>query len=337
MKKFRPYIIGAIGGVLAAAIVPLTGIVDFAASNRLWAVTDWYLSTAAQQSITLQSAMVTPPDDLDDPQRVARAAGHYEMVCATCHGSPARPPEAFAETIRAKPPRLVDRMGQWHPDARVFWTVKHGIKHTAMPAWPTQLRDDEVWDMVAFLKVFAAMPAQDYAALAGLDREGCASCHGERGEGGPAPRLDIQSPDYIAASLEAFRQRTRASGTMIAAANRLSDEEIAELSAYYGRLVEVERPSAEGLGAEIAARGIPERDIAACASCHEAGRPEFPRLMGQDRDYLERQLKLFSEHGIARGGHGAEIMAKAIGKRPNAEEAMLSEAEIAAVVEFYGR
>ncbi len=337
MKKYRPYIVGAIGGVLLAAIVPLTGIVDFAASNRLWAITDWYFSTAAQQSITLQSAMLATPDDLDDPAAPGRAAGHYEMVCATCHGSPARPPEAFADSIRAMPPRLVEQMAQWHPDARVFWTVKHGIKHTAMPAWPTQHRDDEVWDMVAFLKAISAMPAEQYVELAGLDREGCARCHGENGEGGPAPRLDIQSPEYIAASLQAFRQRTRASGTMIAAANGLSDEQIADLSTYYGRLVDLESGAADGLGAEIAAKGIPERDIAACASCHESGRPEFPRLMGQDRLYLERQLHLFNEHGIERGGHRSEMMAKAIGKRPDTEQKPLSEAEIKALAAYYGR
>ena len=336
MKKYRPYIVGAIGGVLAAAIVPLTGIIDFDASNGQWGVTDWFFNTAAQQSITLRSAGLGVPD-LDDPAGIRRAAGHYEMVCATCHGSPAGPPEQFADDLVPAPPRLMEQMANWHPDARVFWTVKHGIKRSAMPAWPSQLRDDEVWDMVAFLNAMAAMPSSEYRELAGLDREGCAACHGETGEGGSGPRLDIQSPDYVAASLQAFRQRTRASGTMIAAASGLSDEQIAELSGYFGKLVEVEASGGEGLGAEIAARGIPERDIAACSSCHESGRPEFPRLMGQDRDYLERQLELFNEHGVARGGHGAEMMAKAIGKRPLAEEGPLSEAEIAALVEYYGR
>ena len=38
-------------------------------------------------------------------------------------------------------------MAQWHPEARIFATVKQGIRRTAMPAWPTQMRDDEVWDM----------------------------------------------------------------------------------------------------------------------------------------------------------------------------------------------
>lgn len=336
MRKYRPYIIGAIGGVLAAAIVPLTGIIDFDASNGQWGVTDWFFNTSAQQSITLRSAGLAVPD-LEDPAGIRRAAGHYEIVCAACHGSPAGAPEQFADDLVPAPPRLMEQMTNWHPDARVFWTVKHGIKRSAMPAWPAPMRDDEVWDMVAFLNVMAAMPADEYAALAGLDREGCASCHGATGEGGSGPRLDIQSPDYIAASLQAFRQRTRASGTMIAAASRLSDAEIAELSAYFGRLVEVEGVAADGLGAEIAARGIPERDIAACDSCHESGRPEFPRLMGQDRDYLVTQLELFNEHGAERGGHHAEIMAQAIRVLPQMEEGPLTEAEIEALARYYGR
>jgi len=329
MKKYRPYIVGAIVGVLVAAIVPLTGIVDFAASNRLWVVTDWYLSTAAQQSITLQSAMLTPPDDLDDPAAPARAAGHYEMVCATCHGSPAGPPEVFADSIRATPPRLVERMDQWHPDARVFWTVKHGIKHTAMPAWPTQLRDDEVWDMVAFLKIVAAMPAEEYAELAGLHRDGCASCHGEHGVGGPAPRLDIQSPEYIAASLEAFRQGTRASGTMMAVARSLSDEAIADFAAHYGKSVP-QTAGSEGRAAEIARRGIPERDVPACNSCHgDRGRADYPKLAGQSKAYLLTQLELFAAHGSARGGPYAPIMAEVARN--------LTPEEMEALADWYGR
>jgi cytochrome c553 len=338
MKKYRAYIVGAIGGVMAAAIVPLTGIIDFDASDGQWGVTDWFYGVSARQSITLRSAGVAVPD-LSDPAAIRRGAGHYEMVCATCHGSPAGAPEQFADDLVPAPPRLVEQMRNWRPEARVFWTVKHGIKRTAMPAWPTQLRDDEVWDMVAFLNVMAAMPPAEYAEHAGLDRNGCASCHGENGEGnGAAPRLDIQSPQYIAASLEAFRQRTRASGTMIAAASRLSDEEISELSAYFGRLVAAEGGAGAGLGADIAARGIPDRDIAACDSCHgEAGRPEFPKLMGQDRDYLVTQLELFNEHGLERGGLHADIMVRALRVLPQMEEGPLTHEEIEALADHYGR
>jgi cytochrome c553 len=337
MIKYRPYIVGAIGGVLVAATVPLTGIVDFNADNRQWGITDWYLSTAAQQSITLQSAGLAVPD-LDDPAALRRAAGHYEMVCATCHGSPAGPPELFADHIRAAPPRLMEQMAQWHPDARVFWTVKHGIKHTAMPAWPTELRDDEVWDMVAFLAALPELDAEAYAALTGAEPGTCASCHGANGEGTPAaPRLDIQSPQYLAAALEAYRQGTRASGTMMTVARRLTDEDIATLSQYFGREAEVEVAPATGIGAEIAARGVPDRDIAACDSCHAGSRAEYPRLLGQQRHYLATQLELFNEHGAARGGSLADIMAHAIRRLPKPEEGPLQDDEIRALADHYGR
>ncbi len=336
-RNYRPYIVGAIGGILAVALVPLTGLVDFNAHNRQWGITDWYLSTAAQQSISLQSAGLPVPA-LDDPAAVRRAAGHYELVCATCHGSPASPPELFADNIRAKPPLLVERMKQWHPDARLFWTVKHGIKHTAMPAWPTEIRDDEVWDMVAFLAALPDMDAEQYATLTGAGVGLCASCHGENGEGtAAAPRLDIQSPQYLADALDAYRQGIRASGTMMTVARTLSDADIDAFARQFGREVEVEPRSATGPGAEIAARGIPERDIAACDSCHAAPRAEYPRLHGQQRHYLATQLELFNEYGADRGGPHADIMAHAIRRLPNPEDGPLKPEEIEALADHYGR
>lgn len=337
MSKYRPYIVGAVGGIMAAAIVPLSGLIDYDASRGRWDITDWYLGVSAQQSITLRSIWLTVPD-LNDPAALDRAAGHYEMVCAACHGSPAGPPEQFAEDMVPMPPRLIVQMDNWHPDARVFWTVKHGIKHSAMPAWPSQLRDDEVWDMVAFLKSMSSMQPEEYARLAGLDRQGCASCHGETGEGSAAaPRLDIQSPQYLAEALLAYRDGTRESGTMMAAANGLSDTQIAELSAYFGKSVAVEATPTAGIGADIAARGLPERDIAACDSCHGSSRAEFPRLHGQQRHYLITQLELFNEHGAGRGGLHAEIMAQAIRHLPNPEEGPLKPEEIEALADHYSR
>lgn len=338
MSRYRAYIVGAIGGVLAAAIVPLTGLVDFDASRGQWGVTDWYFGVAARQSVSLRSALIEMPAP-GDAAAIARGAGHYQMVCATCHGSPAAPPEQFADDLVPPPPRLMEQTANWRPDARVFWTVKHGIKRSAMPAWPSQLRDDEVWDMVAFLGEMADMTPATYGALAGTGASGlCAGCHGETGAGtAAAPRLDIQSPAYLSAALTAFRQGTRASGTMMAAARSLTDEQIEALAALFGREVAGEAAGGSALGARIAAEGLPDRDIAACDSCHGAARPEFPRLAGQDRDYLVTQLALFNAHGSARGGHLAELMTQALRKLPQMEDGPLSGAEIEALADHYGR
>ena len=41
-------------------------------------------------------------------------------------------------------------------DSELFEIVDHGVKYSAMPSWPTQARDDEVWSMVAFLRQLPA-------------------------------------------------------------------------------------------------------------------------------------------------------------------------------------
>ena len=332
MTNLRPFLIGAGLGALGLGLLPLSGLLPSSAEPGQPSVFDWYFNMAAQQSISLRSLGVEVPS-LDEPGMVERGAGHYEMVCADCHGSPADPAEQFARNLSPQPPLLVDRMAQWHPEARIFATVKHGIRRTAMPGWPTQMRDDEVWDMVAFLLALPELDAAAYSQLAsGAAENDCARCHGADGEGRVPgiPRLDIQSPAYIAAALKAFRDGTRQSGTMMAAARTLTDAEIAELAEKYGGDATV--PSVEGAAevASIVRHGIPAQDVPACGSCHgDKARPGYPRLEGQDADYLLNQLKLFKALGAERGGPNGHIMAEVVRG--------LDAAQMEALAAWYGR
>ncbi|MDB5473418.1 MAG: c-type cytochrome, partial [Devosia sp.] len=315
MINLRPYLVGAGLGVLGLGFLPLSGLLPSSAEPAQPAVFGWYFNMAAQQSITLRSLMTEVPP-LDGAGMAERGAGHYEMVCANCHGSPLAPAQQFASNLSPSPPPLVQRMAQWHPPARVFATVKHGIRHTAMPGWPAQLRDDEVWDMVAFLRALPDLDAARYGAMTGQTAPNqCARCHGAEGEGvvPGTPRLDIQTPLYIETALRAFRDGTRQSGTMMAAARRLSDEQIRQLAQMYGRQIDAPQKTSSPDIQSIVERGIAERDVPACASCHGGpARPGYPRLDGQDADYLLRQLKLFKQHGASRGGPNAHIMAEVV-------------------------
>lgn len=332
MKNLKPYLIGAGLGLFGLLILPLSGLLPRSAEPGRAPLLDWYFGLAAQQSITLRSLGVEVPP-LDEAGMAARGAGHYEMVCATCHGSPAAPPSQFAQNLSPEPPPLVEQMAQWHPETRIFATVKHGISGSAMPGWATQMRDDEVWDMVAFLLALPEMDAAAYRQLApaGLDND-CARCHGETGEGvvPGTPRLDIQNPAYLEATLKAFRDGTRQSGTMMSAARRLTDEEIADLAQHFGRELAVPVGGSPPGAAEIARLGIPDRDVPACESCHGANaRPIYPRLDGQDAEYLLTQLKLFKRLGADRGGPNAHIMAEVVRG--------LEDEQMEALAEFYGR
>lgn len=336
MKRLGPFVASAAAGVLFVLALPLTGLLDHAVHSGGNGLVDWYNQLAARQSIALRSAMTEVPD-LDDPKKVLRGAGHFQLVCAACHGSPEAPAAQLAEDMSPAPPQLT----AWRPDARLFQTVKYGIRHTAMPAWPTDMRDDEVWDMVAFLRLLPTMDAQTYARLAhGEAAPGsCAACHGKdgQGRGGAFPRLDIQSPQYIADALAAFRDGSRPSGTMMSAARRLTDDDIAEFAEFFGRAISLPPPQGNDLGKTIAFDGIVSRDVPACESCHgPTARSDFPRLAGQPADYLRRQLYLFQKHGAERGGQHADIMAKVIEDALEEGPHRLEPEAIEAVADYYG-
>jgi hypothetical protein len=46
----------------------------------------------------------------------------------------------------------------------MFWTIKHGIKMSAIPAWGKSHDDEAIWNMVAFVRKAPGMSAPDYRA-----------------------------------------------------------------------------------------------------------------------------------------------------------------------------
>lgn len=289
LEQIRPYLIGAGLGALGLALVPLTGVLPHRADEP--ETFGWYHWLSTRQAVTLRSLTAVPPA-LDDPAMLARAAGHYELVCAACHGSPAGAADRIAADLTPLPPRLTE--GAWRPPARLFQSVTYGHRQSAMPAWPTPDRPDEVWDMVAFVGALPDLSATDYAALAG--QGSCTDCHGDSGEGRDGmPRLDTLTPAYIAGALQDYRAGIRPSGTMIAVARGLTDADIADHAARFGQAVDVPIPADDGShGAALALRGDPARDIPACLSCHETANPaRYPAIIGQEPEYLRRQLHLF--------------------------------------------
>jgi cytochrome c553 len=222
------------GGALLGMLMAAGGYNVSAAAGHLPPVAA-LLHWTMQNSVTLRAG-TPPPQDLRSDERVLAGAGQYDLVCRDCHGAPGVPLTAVAHSLEPPPPHILDAVGDWQPE-ELFWIVKHGIKMTAMPAWPAQARDDEVWSVVAFLLRLPDMSLGTYRRMTmgpvagerprtvddAFDAElaRCARFHGYDGSGVGAfavPRLDGQSAQYLHASLDAFASGRRASGIMQAQA-----------------------------------------------------------------------------------------------------------------------
>ncbi|MDO9237530.1 MAG: c-type cytochrome [Aquabacterium sp.] len=147
----------------------------------------------------------------------------------------------------------------------------------------------------------------------------CIGCHGIIGyqasfpEIHKVPMISGQNAKYIASALTAYRKGDRKHPTMKSIAASLSDQDIADIAAFY-------ETSGQGLPAKPGKSGAPGTEIQAlltkgnCASCHGEGMnkpidPSYPKLAGQHPDYLYVALKSYMTTGNPQIGRGNPIMA----------------------------
>jgi cytochrome c553 len=160
--------------------------------------------------------------------------------------------------------------------------------------------------MVVTLTAGSARAADESAAIDLIRRE-CSSCHGARGisVSSTFPNLAGQQAPYLEAQLKAFRDRSRADphaqAFMWGMAAQLTDETIANIAKYFAAQPPVPGTRAEpaeiAAGKKIYEEGISAQNVPPCQSCHgnkAQGNGPFPRLAGQHRGYLERQLGAFA-------------------------------------------
>jgi len=131
----------------------------------------------------------------------------------------------------------------------------------------------------------------------------CAACHGTDGNSpNPIwPNLAGQHDAYLAKQIWDYREDRRRNEQMSAMVAPLSEEDIADLAAYYSEQTAkrgVASPEWVRLGQRIYRYGNPKAEVPACMGCHGpkgGGNPlaGYPTLGGQHIEYTVAQLKAF--------------------------------------------
>jgi cytochrome c553 len=148
----------------------------------------------------------------------------------------------------------------------------------------------------------------------------CLGCHNIIGyqasfpEVYKVPKIAGQSAGYIEAALTAYKNGDRKHPTMRGIADALSEQDIKDVAGYYSKLG-LEGGSKLGdkpdhqPSAEVAAL----LQKAACVSCHGANfakpiAPNYPKIAGQNSDYLFVALKAYKTDNNAAVGRNNAIM-----------------------------
>jgi cytochrome c553 len=153
--------------------------------------------------------------------------------------------------------------------------------------------------------VIARLHDPNEAKAADLAANNCASCHGADGVSPDPqfPHMAGQSAFAIYKQLHDFKNGARGNEIMASVVEALDDQQMADIAAYYaaftkGALDPTTPATDDPAIVRLVERGITDRGLPACASCHgaHAGGPvETPTLAGQRHEYLVAQLRAFAK------------------------------------------
>ena len=138
----------------------------------------------------------------------------YDRKCWWCHGAEGAG-DGPGKDVQNPAPRdftsgmykyKTSHMDEIFPyDADIFRMIKDGMPGTGMPNWGDVLKDDEIWDLVAYIKTFAGMEAEPAKKIEmgskvssseesikkgkTLFEDRCYECHGTAGRGNSMKKL----------------------------------------------------------------------------------------------------------------------------------------------------
>jgi cytochrome c553 len=161
----------------------------------------------------------------------------------------------------------------------------------------------------------------------------CIGCHGIKGyqasfpEVYRVPMISGQNAKYIASALTAYKKGDRKHPTMRGIAASLTDQDIADISAYYEQHGKTE--------VVAAAPAAPDAKVAellkkgACVSCHgdnfsKPVDPSYPKIAGQHKDFLFVALKSYKVENQSTWGRSNGVMGGIAKQFSNAELKALS-------------
>ncbi len=166
--------------------------------------------------LTFCAALFVAGPAMAKPGTAAKGKEIYDKRCTWCHGD--KGDGAGAAKDRLNPPPRDFTSGNYKikssnfedmvpNDDDVFRMIRDGMPGTAMPGWSDILAEQDMWDLVAYVKSFASYdkpPAKqvDYGTQISSSAESiekgkklfeegdrCVECHGKSGKGSASKRL----------------------------------------------------------------------------------------------------------------------------------------------------
>ena len=159
-KEVRKILLGAVLMLvillLSALAVTWLGLMPVNADGTHSSLEARIMPRVLHASIVRHADAVTNPLAINE-ETLKAGASTYKVMCARCHSTPGGNPSVYGQSFYPAAPQLLGGMSNY-TDSQLYWTIKHGIRNTGMPAWGSMLSDDDIWQLVSLLKNSQDLP-----------------------------------------------------------------------------------------------------------------------------------------------------------------------------------
>jgi thiosulfate dehydrogenase len=136
---------------LGAFIAVNFGLVPANADANPSALETWAAHKSLRATIKREAPTSPVPVTLTDANLIA-GIKLYANNCAACHGASDAKASNIASGLFQHAPQLADHGVTDDPEGKIYWFVKHGVRLTGMPSFGGSLTEEQLWQVVLFLK-----------------------------------------------------------------------------------------------------------------------------------------------------------------------------------------
>lgn len=162
MSKLAAFLLGIVATlVLAVAggyFLIRSGSIPANADAEPGALETWAARTSLRATIAREMPQGDAPIPAS-PENLRAGMKLYGEHCAFCHGLADGKATYSALGLFQKPPQLAKKPVTHDPAGSLYWKIAHGIRLTGMPGYRASISEDQVWQLVLFLKTMENLPA----------------------------------------------------------------------------------------------------------------------------------------------------------------------------------
>ena len=152
MKNFIAGLFVTLLVLIAGVYVSVTqGWIPANADAKPGVLETWAAHTSLRATIRREAPTAPVPVALTDTN-VISGIKLYATNCAVCHGSSDAQASNIATGLFQHAPQLARHGVTDDPEGKIYWYINHGVRLTGMPSFSGSLTEEQIWQVVLFLK-----------------------------------------------------------------------------------------------------------------------------------------------------------------------------------------